>query len=82
MTWPALVISPAFTIETAAAIFDNRQIRRLPVVRDGRLVGIVSRGDLIKALAGSTQPPPPESLVSEAKPNRNTSGSGAVSGQP
>ena len=70
MTRPALIISPVFEIETAAAILDNRGIRRLPVVQDGQLVGIVSRGDLIRALAGSTPPPAPESLMSEAKPSR------------
>jgi CBS domain-containing protein len=69
MTRPALVISPVFGIEVAAAILDNRQIRRLPVVRDGRLVGIVCRGDLIKALAGTTEPPAPESLTSDAPPD-------------
>jgi CBS domain-containing protein len=68
MTRPALVISPVFGIETAAAILDNRQIRRLPVVRDGQLVGIVSRGDLVKALAASAPPPPAESRVSGATP--------------
>ncbi len=70
MTRPALVISPVFGIETAAAILDNRQIRRLPVVRDGQLVGIVSRGDLIKALAATTQPPAPASLVSNRPDHR------------
>jgi len=68
MTRPALVISPVFGIETAAAILDNREIRRLPVVRDGQLVGIVSRGDLVRALAGSAQSPSAESLVSDATP--------------
>ena len=63
MTRPALVISPVFGIETAAAILDNRQIRRLPVVRDGQLVGIVSRGDLVRALAASAKLPQAESLV-------------------
>jgi CBS-domain-containing membrane protein len=66
MTRPALVISPVFGIETAAAIMDNRQIRRLPVVRDGQLVGIVSRGDLIKALAMSAAAPTAEALDSDA----------------
>jgi CBS domain-containing protein len=77
MTRPALVISPVFGIETAAAILENRQIRRLPVVRDGQLVGIVSRGDLIKALAATTQPPVPEPLVSEARPQ----GRGSLTGR-
>jgi CBS domain-containing protein len=75
MTQPALVINPAFSIETAAAIMDNRQIRRLPVVRDGRLVGIVSRADLIRALGASTKLPALESLVSEAQPHQDAGGS-------
>ena len=66
MTSPAIVISPVFGIETAAAILDNRQIRRLPVVRDGQLVGIVSRGGLIKALAATAKPPTVESHASDA----------------
>jgi len=74
MTQPALVISPAFGIETAAAILDNRKIRRLPVVRDGRLVGIVSRGDLIRALAGAAEPPAPESLASDATVEQERAG--------
>src|SRR5262245_681960 len=69
MTRPALVISPVFGIETAAAILDNRQIRRLPVVRDGQLVGIVSRGDPLKALAAAAQLPPAESLVADNSPH-------------
>ena len=85
MTRPALVISPVFGIETAAAILDNRQIRRLPVVRDGRLVGIVSRGDLVKALAASAQAPPAESLVSDtipqARENTPGRGGGAANGR-
>jgi len=57
MTGPAVVIRPVYGIEIAAATLDHRRIRRLPLVRDGKLVGVVSRGDLIKALAGSTRPP-------------------------
>jgi CBS domain-containing protein len=54
MSHPVISISPAWGVETAAAILQNRSIGRLPVVRDGRLVGIVSRADLIKALAYGT----------------------------
>ena len=36
--------------EYRKAILTNRNFRRLPVVRDGQLVGIVSRGDLVRAL--------------------------------
>ena len=51
MTRSVVSISPVWGIETAASIMQNRRIRRLPVVHDGRLVGIVTRADLIKALA-------------------------------
>ncbi len=53
MTRAVISISPVFDIETAAAILEARGIRRLPVMRDSQLVGIVSRGDLVKALAAA-----------------------------
>jgi CBS domain-containing protein len=33
-----------------ASLLDSRRIKRVPVMRDGRLVGIVSRADLLRAL--------------------------------
>ena len=57
MTRPVVTISPVWGIEVAASILDTRNFRRLPVVLDGRLVGIVSRADVIKALARATSPP-------------------------
>jgi CBS domain-containing protein len=57
MTQPVVTISPVWGIEVAASILDTRNFRRLPVVLDGRLVGIVSRADVIKALARATSPP-------------------------
>jgi CBS domain-containing protein len=55
MSRPVISVSPALTIEIAAAMMHQCRIRRLPLVVNGRLVGIVSRSDLIKALA--TAPP-------------------------
>ena len=52
MTRTVAWISPAWGIDMAATIMRNRGVRRLPVLHDGQLVGIVSRADLIKALAG------------------------------
>jgi CBS-domain-containing membrane protein len=37
-------------VRDVADILDKQRIKRVPVVRDGRLVGIVSRGDLVRAL--------------------------------
>lgn len=51
MTRAVVSISPVFGVETAASILHARGFRRLPVVHDGTLVGIISRGDLVRALA-------------------------------
>jgi CBS domain-containing protein len=61
MTTQVLCIGPEAPVAAAAVMLDERRIRRLPVVADGRLVGIVSRGDLVRALA-RTAPSPPASL--------------------
>jgi len=65
MTHSVICVSPDLPIEAAAVILDERRIRRLPVVRDSRLVGIVSRGDLIKVLAA--MPPAPPASRSDAE---------------
>lgn len=49
MTVPPVTITPDATIVEAARLMDARGVKRLPVVDDlGRLVGIVTRGDLLK----------------------------------
>ncbi len=53
MTAPALTISPGRSIHEAAAIMTARRINRLPVVDDGRLIGIVTRADLVRAYVRS-----------------------------
>ena len=49
MTSPAITISPDATLPMANAVMKEKQIRHLPVVEKGRLVGMVSRGDLREA---------------------------------
>jgi predicted transcriptional regulator len=39
-------VTPSETLEQAARRMDEQQVRRLPVVQGGRLVGIVSQSDL------------------------------------
>jgi CBS-domain-containing membrane protein len=56
MTRRVISISPSLPIESAAAVLDQLKIRRLPVIENGRLVGIISRGDLVKALAAMPAP--------------------------
>lgn len=46
MTTQVKSISPETNISEAAGIMATQQIRRLPVIQDDRLVGMVSLGDL------------------------------------
>jgi CBS domain-containing protein len=48
MTRPVVTCDPADTVEQLMAEMTNRRIRHFPVVRDGRLCGIVSIGDVVK----------------------------------
>lgn len=43
-------VGPADDIEDAASIMTRHRINRLPVVENGKLVGIVTRGDIIAGL--------------------------------
>jgi len=45
-------VGPDDTVEEASAIMTRHRINRLPVVEEGRLVGIVTRGDIISGLGG------------------------------
>jgi CBS domain-containing protein len=49
MTSPALTIEPDTSVPTAIALMRQHGIRHLPVVESGRLVGMISRGDLREA---------------------------------
>lgn len=42
-------------IETAMEVMTERRVRHLPVMRDGRLVNIISIGDLVKATLDESQ---------------------------
>jgi CBS domain-containing protein len=48
MTTSVHVVEPGDSLEHAAHMFDLYGIRRLPVVEDGKLVGILTRHDLIR----------------------------------
>ena len=49
MSAPAVTIESTRPIHEAAAIMTSRRVNRLPVVDGGRLVGIVTRADLLRA---------------------------------
>ena len=53
MTSPAIVIGPERPVSVAAKLMLEHGVNRLPVVTDGRLVGIVTRADLVRAFGRS-----------------------------
>jgi CBS-domain-containing membrane protein len=50
MSAPAVVVPASMEAPAALALMEERKIRRLPVVEDRRLVGMITDGDLRKAL--------------------------------
>lgn len=61
MTRPVVSVAEDTSVAKVASLLESRRIKRVPVLRDGMLVGIVSRTDLLRALlarpaAGKTGP--------------------------
>jgi acetoin utilization protein AcuB len=46
MTYDVITVSPETTLPEAHRLMTEYQIRRLPVVKNDRIVGIVTRGDI------------------------------------
>jgi len=50
MSKKVISISPEASIVEAAEMMEKYDVQRLPVVKNGKLVGIISRADLVKTL--------------------------------
>jgi CBS domain-containing protein len=50
MTVEVSTISPDMGILEAAHFFLNRRYRRFPVVKDGKLIGLLTQTDVMKAV--------------------------------
>ena len=50
MAAPVLTVDPDETVEACMEMMTDRRLRHLPVLANGRLVGIVSIGDLVKSI--------------------------------
>jgi len=46
------------SLEAVVAVMEHRRVKRLPVMRDGHMVGIISRANLLHALASLAQDTP------------------------
>ena len=62
MTSDPVTVPPDATAEQCAHLMEEKRIKRLPVVEHGRLVGLVSRSDLLKAVLS-----PPEKIGTPAE---------------
>jgi len=51
MTDGVISVTEETPLSEIAALFERKRIKRVPVVKDGRLVGVVSQSNLIQALA-------------------------------
>jgi CBS domain-containing protein len=50
MTVPVVTVTPQTELAEVVALMESRRIRRVPVVEGGRLVGMLTRADLLRAL--------------------------------
>jgi CBS domain-containing protein len=49
MSQPVVTIDPDSTLEEASKLMTSSDVSKLPVVKDGRLVGIITSTDIIRA---------------------------------
>lgn len=58
MTRDVVTVDETASLSEIAELLETRHIKRVPVTRNGRLAGIVSRANLLRALAASPQASP------------------------
>jgi len=69
MSTPVVTVSESTEAAEIAELLSSYRIKRVPVVRDGKIVGIVSRADLVRGQTGHpkpTRPPQPATKPPEA----------------
>ncbi|AIT79170.1 CBS domain-containing protein [Novosphingobium pentaromativorans] len=67
MTRDVVTVTEEALSSEVAHLLESRRIKRVPVLREDKVVGIVSRADLIRGLAaGKDMVPPPMSVSDEA----------------
>jgi CBS domain-containing protein len=52
MTRQVLCVAPEQPVAEVAALMSNKDVERVPVVREGQLVGFLTRGDIVRKLIG------------------------------
>ena len=69
MTAPVISVGPETDLAEVVALMESRRIKRVPVIEQGRLVGIISRGDLVRAL-DRMLPKPDSGVIADAEVRR------------
>jgi CBS domain-containing protein len=54
MTRQVLCVSPEQPLAEVASLMTSKDVDRVPVVREGRLVGVLTRGDIVRKLIGNS----------------------------
>ena len=67
MTREVATIDAKALLEEAASLMEERRVRRLPVIADGKLVGIIARADFVRALASFVRQSYDEPLTTDAE---------------
>ncbi len=67
MTRDVVTVTAETPLDEAVRLMEQRRIKRLPVVSEGRVVGIVSRANLLQAFAGIAEeaPAPSDAAIEE-----------------
>ncbi len=55
MSSPAVTVTPEQSVKECMQVVTDRRIRHLPVVEEGRMVGVISIGDLVRAVIEEQQ---------------------------
>ena len=55
MSSPVLFVTPEQTNEACMALMTSNRLRHLPVMEGGRLLGMISIGDLVKDIIGELE---------------------------
>ena len=55
MTTQVVCVEPGWSAEQCMALMTERRVRHLPVVEEGRLIGVISIGDVVRAVVEEQQ---------------------------
>jgi len=66
MTPDVITVAEEAPLQEVVRIMEERRIKRVPVVSEGKIVGIISRANLVQALARLAEEAPPSQVNDEA----------------